>query len=78
MKFYEAFRLAMRDPVFVKHYDNVVRCMAENSCSECLIFGFKGETDTFYYGFDGIDILEGKHSASRSRVLLKRGEVYLI
>ena len=77
MKFNEAFEIAMAESAdFRGHVDQVREAQESNGRTGCLIFSIGDES--FYYGFDGLDIVKGKHSAKRSAYLINRGETLVI
>lgn len=72
----EAFVLACRDPEFLHYAKNVLDCIPLGLQSNCMIYAIGHET--FYFGFDGVDLQSGKHSAVRSKELLARNAALVI
>lgn len=59
-----------------KHYESVQAAMAKGEYTGCYIYAIGRET--FYYGFDGVDLHCGKHPQNRSALILERGEADVI
>lgn len=59
-----------------KHFERVRAAMANGRYTGCYIFAIGKET--FYYGFDGVDLHRGRHSQSRAAHILERGEADII
>lgn len=77
MKFAEAYKIAMNSSAkFRAHDANVNRAIAAGISSPCMVFAINDET--FYYGFDGVDVLKGKHTPYRATVLINRGDAFII
>ena len=72
----KAFSIAMKNPVFNRHYHNVMEAKANGTQSSCMIFAIDGEC--FYYGFDGVKLQKGKHTEKQSAYLLIHGMAYII
>lgn len=80
MTFNEAYVIATQNSAdfrqAVRHMQNAIR---RGEKAGCLIFAFGPvPTETFYYGFDGVDLNTGKHRADVSRVLLAYDRVLII
>lgn len=79
MTFCKAFEYAMKNSEVFRKFDKIVERAIENGTdSGCMVFTIGQSGETFYYGFDGVDLHQGKHTARRSQVLLSRGEAYTI
>ena len=55
----KALTIACKNSAFLKHYNNVLN----NVKTGCVLFQINDET--FYCGFDGTEIMTGKHSAKK-------------
>lgn len=78
MTFKQAYGYAMaHSESFRKHDARVKAAQASGSASACMIFSVE-PGEVFYYGFDGVDMHKGKHTARRAATLLDRGEVLII
>lgn len=76
MKTKTAVALAMKNPEFAAHAVCVSAAIDQGEASSCMFYAIGDET--FYYGFDGVDMQSGKHSASTSRKLLDQGRALII
>lgn len=77
MTFKQAHKMAMeRSTSFRKHDAQVREAMETGGQSACLTFTIEGET--FYYGFDGVDLQCGKYSKYRAEILMDREESLII
>ena len=77
MTFREAHNEAIkRSASFRRHDAQVKEAMANGTASACMIFTLEGET--FYYGFDGVDLIKGKHTKKRSEHLIRNEETLII
>ena len=77
MTFNQAYKMAMeRSEHFRRHDAKVKEAMANGGDTACLIFSIEGET--FYYGFDGVDLHKGKHTRRRACQLMDRHESLII
>ena len=65
----KALTIACKNSAFLKHYNNVLN----NVKTGCALFQINDET--FYCGFDGTEIMTGKHSAKRSLYLIQHNLV---
>lgn len=74
MKFKDAYNYAIQHSKTFREHDKRVK----ESIKGVLIFSVYPTGETFYYGFDGVDILKGKHSPRRSAQLINRSEVLII
>lgn len=73
MKFAEAYRIAMSESEEFRRADSVVRKgLEEVKHTPCYLFRIGDEV--FYYGFDGVDLIAGRHTPRRAAVLISRGE----
>lgn len=78
MTFKKAYDYAMSNSArFRAHDANVKAAIESGKPSACLVFGVE-PGETFYYGFDGVDVQKGRHTAKRAKVLTDRDEVLLI
>lgn len=79
MTYSKAYEYAMKNSeVFRKFDKRVDRAIDNGADSGCLIFTIGETGETFYYGFDGVDLHQGKHTARRAEVLLRRKEALVI
>lgn len=79
MTFCKAFEYAMKNSEVFRKFDKMVERAIENGTdSGCMVFTIGQSGETFYYGFDGVDLHQGKHTARRAQILLNRGEAYTI
>ena len=76
MKTKTAIALAMKNPEFAAHAIQVANAIEQSKASSCMYYAIGGET--FYYGFDGVDMQSGKHSASTARKLLAEERALII
>lgn len=72
----EALVIARSNEVFRRHYDRVMTARLHKEPTACIIFAINDET--YYFGFDGVDIHLGKHSKKRSQAILRRGDAFVI
>ena len=78
MTFTQAYKYAMNHSEKFRQHDAVVKSKkAHDAPTPCLIFSVE-PGETFYYGFDGVDIQKGKHTARRAQTLFAREEVLII
>ena len=78
MTFCEAYRYAMEHSKRFRDHDaEVKKARNEGKMSPCLIFSVE-PGETFYYGFDGVDVCKGKHTRRRASTLLNRKDEVLI
>ena len=78
MTFKAAYDYAMCNSEIFRAHDARVKEAQKNGIpSACLIFSVE-PNQTFYYGFDGVNIQSGKHRTVRSLYLLNREEVLII
>lgn len=78
MTFNQAYKYAMNhSEVFRRHDARVKEAQENRTQSACLIFSVE-PGETFYYGFDGVDIQKGKHTRRRAAILENRDEVLII
>ena len=78
MTFKQAYAYAMEHSKSFREHDRKVReAMERKEQSACLIFGVSAG-ETFFYGFDGVDLHAGKHTKRRAKELFDRCEVLLI
>lgn len=72
MKAKEAIELARaRSARAQEFYERVQGAIADSGVTGCYIFAIGAET--FYYGFDGIDLHCGKHTKKRAAYLIGHG-----
>lgn len=77
MTFNQAYEIAMQECGFMQHATEVVKAAIINGeQSPCYQFAIGGEA--FYFGFDGVKLHKGKHSAKRSAQLINRGDTWII
>lgn len=77
MRFKEAYEIALNECAFINHATEVVkRAIRNGEQSPCYQFAIGDEV--FYFGFDGVDLHKGKHTARRSAQLINRGEVWRV
>ena len=76
MTFKEAFKVAMKNNEFKDATRIVDLANAMNQQTPCILFSIGDES--FYYGFDGVDIHKGKHSATRAKYLIEKGYTLVI
>ena len=73
MTFKEAYTTAMNRSKGFEIWDATVkRCATEGRASGCMLFTIEGTGETFYYGFDGVELHQGKHNKKRARYLLDK------
>lgn len=78
MTFREAYKYAMEhSKKFVEHDAKVKKAQSEGEQSPCLIFSVE-PGETFYYGFDGVEVCKGRHTRRRAATLLNRNDEVLI
>lgn len=78
MTFKEAYAYAMEHSAqFRKHDENVKDHQKNGTTSSCLIFSVE-PGETFYYGFDGVEMQKGRHTRRRAATLLNRRDAVLI
>lgn len=78
MTFNQAYKYAMEhSEVFRKHDARVKEAQNNRTQSTCLIFSVEPH-ETFYYGFDGVDLHRGKHTRQRAARLFEREEALII
>ena len=78
MTFKQAYTIAMeRSERFRRHDAKVKAAQGGNEKTACCVFTVEAG-QTFYYGYDGTEIVKGRHSARRSQVLIDRGEALII
>ena len=78
MTYTKAYQWAMDRSVEFRDHDMRVKSAMKNGGSTACLFFTCGTGESFYYGFDGVDLHCGKHTARRSSVLLQRGNVLVI
>lgn len=77
MKFTEAYAIARSECNFINAAtERVMNAMTYGGRTPCYLFAIDGEV--YYFGFDGVDLHKGKHSAARSAQLINSGEVWII
>jgi hypothetical protein len=62
---------------FRDHDKAVKDAQTKKEASACMIFCVS-PGETFYYGFDGVDLQKGKHSGRRAETLINREEALVI
>ena len=78
MTFKEAYAYAMANSRRFREHDKSVKEHEKNgTTSPCLVFSVE-PGETFYYGFDGVEMQKGRHTRRRAATLLNRGEVLII
>jgi hypothetical protein len=78
MTFKKAYQIAMEKSASFRAHDARVREAQENGTSTpCMIFTV-AVGETFYYGFDGVDLHAGKHTRARAARLLDNDEALII
>lgn len=78
MTFNKAYKLAMEKSAKFREHDKRVKAAQETgTASACMIFSVE-PGETFYYGFDGVDMHKGKHTSKRALTLTARDEVLII
>lgn len=78
MTFLQAYKLAMSRSEKFRNHDAIVKSKKANDApTPCLIFSVE-RGEVFYYGFDGVEIQKGKHTARRAQTLFSREEVLII
>lgn len=78
MTFKKAYAIAMNKSASFRAHDAAVKAAQESGeDTGCLIFTVE-PGETFYYGFDGIDLHAGKHTRRRAATLIERDEVLII
>lgn len=78
MTFRQAYKIAMEKSAKFRAHDARVKDAQTNGGETgCLMFSVSAG-ETFYYGFDGIDLHAGKHTRRRAQTLLDRCEVLII
>ena len=78
MTFKQAYGYAMaHSEAFRKHDAKVKAAQANGTECGCMIFSVE-PGETFYYGFDGVDMHKGKHTARRAATLFNRADVLII
>lgn len=78
MTFKQAYDHEMKYSAEFREHDRLVKSKKPNDQKTyCLLFSPNLE-EVFYYGFDGVDVCKGKHSAKRAKYLLESGQVDLI
>lgn len=70
MTFKQAYAIAMKKSNRFREFDALVKAKKPNDQhTKCIFFTVDGE-NVFYYGFDGVEVQKGKHSARRAQQLL--------
>lgn len=78
MTFANAYKYAMEhSSVFRAHDAKVKEAQANMEPSGCMVFSV-APGEVFYYGFDGSDILKGKHTRKRAETLTHNDRVLII
>jgi len=78
MTFSQAYKIAMENSrIFREHDFRVKEAEKNGEPSACLIFSVEPD-QTFFYGFDGVDMQKGKHTKKRAAELLGQDMAYLI
>ena len=78
MSFKEAYEYAMeRSESFRKHDEAVKMAEAKGEQSPCLSFTVE-PGESFYYGFDGVEMHKGKHTRRRTSRLIETDSVLII
>ena len=78
MKFAQAYEIAMQKSAeFRKHDARVKEAVKNGTGSACLAFSVSAG-ESFYYGFDGVDLHSGRYPRKRAAELMNRGSVLLI
>lgn len=78
MTFKQAYEYAMEHSEKFRRHDAAVKeATKNNEQSACMVFSVE-PGETFYYGFDGVDIQKGKHTSRRAATLFNRNEVLII
>ena len=78
MTFKQAYKYAMEhSKKFREHDERVKNAIANHKMTPCLIFSVD-PGQTFYYGFDGVDLHQGKHTAKRSQYLIENEQTLII
>lgn len=78
MTFNKAYEYAMtHSEKFRKHDARVKEAQENGTSTACMIFSVEPH-ETFYYGFDGVDLHKGKHTRRRAATLFEREEVLII
>ena len=78
MTFNQAYKYAMARSYIFRRFDYEVKEAQKNGTDiGCMIFCTE-PGETFYYGFDGVDLHKGKHTRRRASVILNRGEALII
>lgn len=78
MTFNQAYKYAMaHSEAFRRHDARVKESRERGEQSACMIFSVE-PGETFYYGFDGVDLQKGKHTRRRALALMNREEVLII
>lgn len=78
MTFKEAYAIAMeKSAKFRAHDVRVKEAQANGGETGCLVFTVS-PGESFFYGFDGIDLHAGKHTRRRAATLCARDEVLII
>ena len=79
MTYCKAYEYAMKNSESFRKFDMIVNRAIENGTnSGCLIFTVGQTGETFYYGFDGVDLHQGKHTARKAEVILERKGAFVI
>lgn len=78
MTFKRAYEIAIAKSARFRAHDAKVKAAQENGGETgCLIFSVE-PGETFFYGFDGVDLHAGKHTRKRAATLFDRDEVLII
>lgn len=78
MTFKQAYEIAMeKSAKFRAHDARVKEAQANGGETGCLVFSVSAG-ESFFYGFDGVDLHAGKHTRRRAATLGARDEVLLI
>ena len=77
MKFAEAYEIAYNECNFIRRAtERVKECIMLGQASPCFLFTIG--TETFYFGFDGVQVVKGKHTQKRSEQLIMNGETWIV
>lgn len=79
MTFKQAYKYAMEHSEIFRMHDSIVKDAQNNeTTSPCLIFSIGSSGETFYYYFDGVDLMKGKHPKKRAIQLINSYSALII
>jgi len=72
----QAVKIAMQNEEFKKHVSITSKLTGTDKAGPCLMFSISSES--FYYGYDVIDLQTGKHTPDRAKELIESGRTLVV